>query len=117
MIRHKEGENPDLVNGLKLYKDQAVMPQTSSTRDHIYSALQERFFPQSLEVIDESDLHIGHAGHTGAGSSHFSVKIVSESFRGMQRLERHRKIYEALEYFLENGVHALKIKAFTLDEL
>jgi BolA protein len=117
MIRHKGGENPDLVNALKLYKDQAVMPQTSSTRDLIHAALQDRFSPQRLEVIDESDLHIGHAGHTGAGNSHFKVIIISESFKGMQRLERHRKVYEALDHFLKNGVHALNIKAFAPDEI
>ncbi len=93
------------------------MAQTSSTRDRIYAALQEAFLPQELVVIDESDLHIGHAGHNGEGNSHFDVRIVSSAFHGMHRLERHRKIYHALDAFLKSGVHALKIKAFSPDEL
>ncbi len=92
------------------------MTQTSSIRDKIYAALQDSFAPQSLKVIDESDLHIGHAGHNGVGSSHFEVIIVSESFKGMQLLERHRKVYKVLDGFLRNGVHALKIKALSPDE-
>ena len=93
------------------------MTQTSTTKELIYAALQEKFSPQDLEVIDESDLHIGHAGHTGAGNSHFSVKIVSNAFRGMHRIQRHRSVYSALDELLKNGIHALKIKAFSPDEL
>ena len=33
----------------------------------IRSRLEEAFSPQQLEVIDESDQHIGHAGHQGGG--------------------------------------------------
>ncbi len=31
--------------------------------------------PTRLEVIDDSDNHRGHAGHSGAGESHFTVRI------------------------------------------
>ncbi len=117
MIRQKAGMNPALVTWGKLYKDQSVMTQTSSIKDLIHAALQESFSPQELEVIDESDLHIGHAGHNGEGNSHFSVRIVSNAFDGMHRIQRHRNIYNTLDIFLKSGVHALKIKAFSPDEV
>src|SRR6201982_2433753 len=60
-----------------------------STRDAITNKLREAFSPESLDVVDESHLHIGHAGHRPGGETHFRVYIVSEAFRGKSRLERH----------------------------
>jgi BolA protein len=73
--------------------------------------LKQAFSPQSLEVIDESVLHAGHAGAHPQGESHFRVNIVSEAFAGKSRIERHRMVNEALAAELSSRVHALAIRA------
>jgi BolA protein len=81
------------------------------TVDVITRKLTESFAPQSLNVLDESDRHEGHAGHRPGGQTHFRIYIVSELFKGMTRLERHRLINQTLAGELAAGVHALAIHA------
>ncbi len=63
-----------------------------ATRDLIVEKLTNTFAPASLDVVDESHQHAGHAGHREGGETHFRVYIVAEAFRGKSRLERHRMI-------------------------
>ena len=81
------------------------------TEDRIAQKLTEAFAPQSLKVVDESHQHEGHAGHRPGGQTHFRVYIVSELFKGMTRLQRHRLINQTLAGELAGGVHALAIHA------
>jgi BolA family transcriptional regulator, general stress-responsive regulator len=82
-----------------------------STRDLITEKLSSAFAPASLNVVDESHQHVGHAGHRPGGETHFRVTIVAEAFRGKSRLERHRMVNETLAGELAGGVHALAIHA------
>jgi BolA family transcriptional regulator, general stress-responsive regulator len=79
-------------------------------REYIDQRLRAAFAPTSLRVIDESHKHVGHAGARD-GRGHFAVEIVSEAFRGMTPLARHRAIYAELEWMMQNEIHALSIKA------
>lgn len=81
------------------------------TADIITKKLTEALEPQSLEVVDESHRHEGHAGHRPGGQTHYRVYIVSEAFKGKTRVERHRMINELLSTELAGGVHALAIHA------
>jgi BolA protein len=81
------------------------------TRDIITDKLNEAFKPESLNVVDESHLHEGHAGHRPGGETHFRVYIVSPAFQGKSRIERHRMINTALTAELAGSVHALAIHA------
>jgi BolA family transcriptional regulator, general stress-responsive regulator len=81
------------------------------TRDAMLAKLTRALAPLSLDVVDESHQHAGHAGHREGGETHFRVYIVSEAFRGKSRLERHRMVNEVLAAELEGGVHALAIQA------
>jgi len=65
-------------------------------------------------VEDESHLHEGHAGAAG-GQSHFRIRIVSESFRGMPSVARHRLVYAAVDDLLKTDIHALAIEALPPD--
>ncbi len=80
-------------------------------KDIITDRLREAFSPESLEVVDESHLHEGHAGHRPGGETHYRVYIVSPAFKGKSRVERHRMINSALAAELAGGVHALAIHA------
>jgi len=82
-----------------------------STKDAITNKLREAFSPESLDVVDESHLHEGHAGHRPGGETHFRVYIVSPVFEGKTRIERHRMVNSTLAAELAGSVHALAIKA------
>lgn len=81
------------------------------TADIITRRLTDAFQPQSVKVVDESDLHIGHAGWREGGQTHYRVYIVSDAFKGKTRVERHRMINAALAQELAGSVHALAIHA------
>ena len=89
------------------------MPNSNCMRtvDLITKKLTEAFSPQSLNVVDESHQHEGHAGAQPGGQTHYRVYIVSELFKGMTRLQRHRLINQTLAGELKGGVHALAIHA------
>lgn len=82
----------------------------------IRERLQSALAPESMEVIDDSHLHAGHAGAEG-GMGHFSVTIVSEKFVGRSAVERHRMIYAALGDAMQTDIHALSIDAYAPDEI
>jgi BolA protein len=77
--------------------------------ERITELLSGALAPLHLEVIDDSHRHAGHAGHGGAG--HFRVRILSEQFRGLPVLARHRLVYEVLRPLIPAEVHALSIEA------
>ena len=75
--------------------------------------LTELLAPSSLEVFDESAAHAGHAGADGSGfGTHFRVRISCPLFEGKSRLARHRLVYDALQEFIDQGLHALAIETF-----
>ena len=77
----------------------------------IHQRLTERLTPTELRVIDES---AAHAGHVGANDSlqgtHIRVCIASPLFHGISRVQRHRLVYDALQDFIDQGLHALAIE-------
>ena len=79
--------------------------------DKIHNKLTGAFAPNSLEVIDESHLHEGHAGARPGGQSHFRVKIVAAAFEGKSLVQRHRMVNQTLAEELAGPVHALAISA------
>jgi BolA protein len=84
-------------------------------RERIEARLREAFAPLALEVVDDSHRHRGHAG-AASGGGHFRVRLVSERFRGVARVERHRLVYEALGDAMRGEIHALELDARTPEE-
>jgi BolA family transcriptional regulator, general stress-responsive regulator len=86
--------------------------QPVPTAARLHERLQSVLQPSALEVIDESALHSGHAGANDSGSgTHFRVRITSHLFTGKAPVARHRLVYDALQEFLDQGLHALAIEA------
>ncbi len=74
-------------------------------------ALRAALAPTSLEVIDESAAHAGHAGANALGyGTHFRVRIGGPAFAGKSRVAQHRLVYDALQKFTSAGLHALAIE-------
>ena len=77
----------------------------------IDAVLRNTLAPTQLEVIDESWQHAGHAGANGTGvGTHFRVRIASPLFTGTSRIGQHRLVYDALQAFIDAGLHALAIE-------
>ncbi len=72
--------------------------------------LQQALEPGVLQIDDESHLHVGHPGAQD-GRGHFNVRIVSSRFAGVNRLERHRMVFDALGDMMKTDIHALRISA------
>jgi len=72
--------------------------------------------PISLELLDESAKHLGHAGWKPGGNTHWRLSIVAEAFRGKPTLARHRMVYQALGELMDDPIHALAISARAPDE-
>jgi len=81
------------------------------TAADLEAALREALAPTALEVIDESGAHAGHAGANAEGrGTHFRVRIASPLFAGKPRVARHRLVYDALQVFIAQGLHAIAIE-------
>ena len=81
-----------------------------TAEERITGALREAFHPVRINVVDESHLHKGHAGHRPEGETHFRVKIASDAFAGKSRVEAHRMVNAALAPEFARGLHALAIE-------
>ncbi len=84
--------------------------------DTIRGKIETVLSPQSLEVIDLSHLHEGHAGARPEGETHFRVCVVAHAFGGLSRLDRQRHVLDLLAEELAGPVHALELKLMTPDE-
>ena len=85
----------------------ASLPTAAALRQR----LTERLAPTQLEVLDESAAHAGHAGAGPEGfGTHFRVRISAPQFAGISRVQRHRLVYDALQDFVDAGLHALAIE-------
>jgi BolA family transcriptional regulator, general stress-responsive regulator len=81
------------------------------TAEALHQRLAELLAPSVLEVLDESGAHAGHAGADDSGyGTHFRVRIASPMFAGRTRVARHRLVYDALQDFVDRGLHALAIE-------
>jgi BolA protein len=89
---------------------------TAERVELINNRLSEVFSPVTLEIIDDSAKHAGHAG-ARSGGGHFLVNIVSEVFQDKSLIQRHRLIYEALGEAMKSEIHALSINAKTPTEV
>lgn len=80
----------------------------SSRISKFEEALNQALPIDSLHIEDESHLHAGHAGAEG-GAGHFRIHIQSPAFKGLNRVQQHRLVYDALSAWIPYEIHALAI--------
>lgn len=90
-------------------------PLDVDRRARIENKLRERLDAVHVEVIDDSYLHVGHAGARG-GAGHYRATVVSPRFEGMSRVASQRLVYEALDDEMGPGIHALSIRTMTPEQ-
>ena len=71
----------------------------------IKNIIKESLLESTVEVVDT----------TGAGD-HFNIMIVSDNFKGMKLIDRHKLVYKSLNQFLSKEIHALQLKTLTNEE-
>jgi BolA protein len=71
--------------------------------------------PQRIDIIDDSARHAGHEG-AKSGGGHYQLTLVSERFRGLPRLARHRLVYDAAGDLMQREIHALTMVLQTPEE-
>ena len=80
--------------------------------------IEVAFAPQECSINNDSPAHSGHAGAENAvnkGESHFSLRIVSQHFTGLSRLERNRAVHHCLAEEMKS-IHALVLDLKTPTE-
>ena len=82
----------------------------------IEAILKDAFSPVFIQIKDDSERHLGHAGREKYGGGHYSIILVTDSFEGKTPLERHRAVYETLGTGMNKDIHALAIKVYTSEE-
>ncbi len=80
-----------------------------SVAQEIQTRLQAALAPVELEITDQSDQHRGHAGWREGGETHFHMRLVSDAFTDLTRIERQRTVHKALGDLLKATVHALSM--------
>jgi BolA protein len=92
------------------------MKQGANMTLRLRAKLEAALSPLALDIEDESAKHAGHAGAREGGETHYRIRIVSESFAGLSRVQRQRKVYAAVAEELAERVHALSLVTLTPDE-
>jgi BolA protein len=88
------------------------MERAVSRAERIESQLRAGLQAHTVEIIDDSHLHVGHAGARD-GRGHFRVRIVSADFEGLRAVQRHQLVYRSLGELMHTDIHALGISALT----
>ena len=82
-----------------------------SVKEQMESRIESHFKPAVLKIIDESPNH-ARAG----SSSHFRILIVSSAFEGLNSVQRHRRVFQAIGSEIMNKVHAVSQQTYTPNE-
>ena len=85
-----------------------------NTAEKIKHYLHAEIEIAEVDIIDESYKHANHKKDTKGG--HFKLRIVSNIFNTLSLIERHRMIYKILDSMMKVEIHALSIKALTIEE-
>lgn len=84
--------------------------QTKTRIEIIEEKIKTALNPESLQIIDDSAQHIGHAG-ASQGAGHYTVIVVSKAFENLNTVKRHQLVYAALKDMIPDEIHAVQIKA------
>ena len=80
-------------------------------QNKIDKLLRDKFNISKLVINNESYKH----NVPPNSESHFNVQIVSNDFQNLSQIQRHKKVYKAVESLLAE-IHAFSITAMTTSE-
>tara|TARA_B100001029_G_C15016453_1_gene427662 strand:- start:1024 stop:1278 length:255 start_codon:yes stop_codon:yes gene_type:complete len=79
-------------------------------KERIKNLLLINFTDFSIEIIDNSNLHVGHNNFNGKGETHIQIILKSKNLKQIKRLNIHRQINKLMENEFKSGLHSLEIK-------
>ena len=83
---------------------------------NIENLILKNYDPSFYSVLDVSEQHRGHQNFKEDVESHFEIIIVSEKFRNLNRIERHRMVNQNLREEFLSDLHSVIIKTYTKEE-
>ena len=83
---------------------------------NIENLILKNYEPEFLSVLDVSEQHRGHQNFKEDVESHFEIIIVSEKFKNLNRIERHRMVNKSLKQEFLSDLHSVIIKTHTIAE-
>jgi acid stress-induced BolA-like protein IbaG/YrbA len=72
--------------------------------------------PAEIKKLIETGLPQAMARVSSADNTHFEALVVSDTFAGKSRIQRHQLVYRCLGALMGNEIHALSIRAYTGEE-
>ena len=85
-------------------------------KTNIENLISKNYNPVFFSVLDVSEQHKGHQNYKEDIESHFEIIIVSEKFKNLNRIERHRMVNKSLKEEFLSDLHSVIIKTYTLEE-
>ena len=82
----------------------------------IEKIILENYDPYFYSVLDVSEQHRGHQNFKENVESHFEITVVSDKFRNINRIERHRMVNHSLKDEFSSDLHSTIIKTYTVEE-
>ena len=79
-------------------------------KQRIDKIVSKKFNNFLIEIIDNSNLHKGHNGFSGANETHIKIILTKKDRTPSNRLDIHRVINSLLEEEFKSGLHSLQIK-------
>ena len=84
-------------------------------RERIEAKLRDGLEATHVDVVDESHLHVGHAG-AASGGGHFRATVVSARFAGLSKVQAQRLVYQTLAEEMTGEIHALSMTTLTPEQ-
>lgn len=72
--------------------------------------------PESIQQNIAQGLATQYLSVTGDDGTHFQAVVVSESFAGKSRVQRHQMVYQTLGERMRDEIHALSMQTHTPQE-
>ena len=83
-------------------------------KNKIEELIKSKINVSKISLVDFTANHENHKNYSGGG--HFEAVIISDDFKGLSLLERHKKIYSILGDLMQNEIHAFSMKTYTNEE-
>ena len=98
------------------FKDFLLKEFMLKRKINIENLILKNYEPEFFSVLDVSEQHRGHENFKEDVESHFEIIIVSEKFKNLNRIERHRMVNKTLKKEFLSDLHSIILKTYTIEE-
>ena len=83
-------------------------------KNKILELIKSKLTVEHINIADLTNKHQHHKQYTGGG--HYKLIVVSDDFKNLTLIKRHKLIYTILKDMLQNEIHALSMITQTTKE-